>query len=145
MKNYLFLLFVAIVTMASTTLAESCSSGEGECANPDVVAAEEDPNCPSRDLIIRCAGKHLDANQNGKLDRNELEDAIGSLPWFARGILQILGSVDKMVSREEKLSRAREIDNRYCLEFSSFLSIFCSKIQDEKMRRRWGRRDKHGL
>eukprot|EP00531_Pseudo-nitzschia_arenysensis_P019798 CAMPEP_0116134710 /NCGR_PEP_ID=MMETSP0329-20121206/10796_1 /TAXON_ID=697910 /ORGANISM="Pseudo-nitzschia arenysensis, Strain B593" /LENGTH=127 /DNA_ID=CAMNT_0003629449 /DNA_START=128 /DNA_END=511 /DNA_ORIENTATION=+ len=86
--------------MASTTLAEeSCASGEQECANPDMVAEEEDPNCPSRDLIIRCAGKHLDANQNGKLDRNELEDAMNSLPWYARGILQILGSVDKMMKK----------------------------------------------
>ena len=30
-------------------------------------------------------------------DRVELETAIASLPWYARGILQILGSVDKMV------------------------------------------------
>ena len=109
MKNYLFLLFIALATILSVS-AESCSSEEGECANPDVVAeaeeivaevVEEDPNCPSRELIIRCAGKHLDVNQNGKLDRNELEDAINSLPWYARGILQILGSVDKMVSLEK--------------------------------------------
>ena len=125
MKNCVFLLIVAVATLfiSSPILvgAESCSSGEGECANPDVddpeievaaeasppveaeedtppVAVEEDPNCPSRELIIRCAGKHLDHNKNGKLDRDELQGAIDSLPWYARGILQILGSVDKMVS-----------------------------------------------
>lgn len=106
---------------------ESCASGEGECANPDVTTpeeenadvaqeveapvvpeievpddtpkVEEDPNCPSRDLIIRCAGKYLDTNKNGKLDRPELQGAIDSLPWYARGILQILGSVDKMMKK----------------------------------------------
>ena len=106
MKNFHFLIFIAlsILFICSPTLVgadDACSSGEGECANPDAPgAAEEDPNCPSRELIIRCAGKHLDANKNGKLDRDELENAIDSLPWYARGILQILGSVDKMVSRE---------------------------------------------
>ena len=123
MKSFLFLFIVAAVTLFTTspTLvgAEACSSGEGECANPDAPAAdapaapdvdvadadvpaavgsEEDPNCPSRELIIRCAGKHLDHNKNGKLDRPELQGAIDQLPWYARSILQILGSVDKMVS-----------------------------------------------
>jgi hypothetical protein len=45
----------------------------------------EDPNCPSRGLVIRCAGKLLDTNGNGKLDRAELETAINTLPWYARG------------------------------------------------------------
>ncbi|KAG7365292.1 EF hand domain containing protein [Nitzschia inconspicua] len=85
--------------------AADCGKDNGECINPDaaksadVLVAEEDPNCPSRDNIIRCAGKHLDTNQNGKLDRTELESAIASLPWYARGILQILGSVDKMMKK----------------------------------------------
>ncbi len=125
MKNYLFLLFIALATILSVS-AESCSSEEGECANPDVVAeevaeevvaVEEDPNCPSRDLIIRCAGKHLDVNQNGKLDRNELEHVIDSLPWYARGILQILGSVDKMVSRKKTKTMS--------LHLHSCSSMFC--------------------
>jgi hypothetical protein len=101
-KPFLFVvatLVVLLVSIPSVAFAEECSTTEqGECLNPDAVVQEEDPNCPSRDHIIRCAGKHLDSNQNGKLDRSELETAIGSLPWYARGILQILGSVDKMVS-----------------------------------------------
>ena len=106
MKNFRFLLLIvlSILFISSPTLVgadDACATEEGECANPDAPeAVEEDPNCPSRELIIRCAGKHLDANKNGKLDRDELENAIDSLPWYARGILQILGSVDKMVSRE---------------------------------------------
>mmetsp|Transcript_2598 Transcript_2598/g.5839 ORF Transcript_2598/g.5839 Transcript_2598/m.5839 type:complete len:159 (+) Transcript_2598:94-570(+) len=117
MKNFLLLFIVAVATLFTTspTLvgAESCSSGEGECANPDAPveteeagtetasapAIEEDPNCPSRELIIRCAGKHLDLNKNGKLDRSELQGVIDDLPWYARSILQILGSVDKMMKK----------------------------------------------
>eukprot|EP00539_Tryblionella_compressa_P017171 CAMPEP_0178849364 /NCGR_PEP_ID=MMETSP0746-20121128/19894_1 /TAXON_ID=913974 /ORGANISM="Nitzschia punctata, Strain CCMP561" /LENGTH=154 /DNA_ID=CAMNT_0020514547 /DNA_START=18 /DNA_END=482 /DNA_ORIENTATION=+ len=96
-----FLFFAASLLLLSptATIAETCSADEEQCANPEVTTKEEDPNCPSRDLIIRCAGKHLDTNNNGKLDRSELESAIGSLPWYARGILQILGSVDKMMKK----------------------------------------------
>ena len=33
------------------------------------------------------------------LDRDELQTAIDRLPWLARGVLQILGSVDKMMKK----------------------------------------------
>ena len=95
----LLLLFVVSAYVVTADTFECGGESEGQCANPDVTV--EDPSCPSRELIIRCAGKHLDTNGNGKLDRSELEAAIGSLPWFARGILQILGSVDKMVGRND--------------------------------------------
>ena len=109
----LVLVATLLVSLPTLIVGESCAAGEGECANPDAPDADgtavkedpveedpvkEDPNCPSRDLIIRCAGEYLDENKNGKLDRSELQGAIDKLPWYARGILQILGSVDKMVS-----------------------------------------------
>ena len=97
----LLLLFLVSAVVLTVGTEECGGEGEGECANPDVLV--EDPNCPSRDLIIRCAGKHLDTNGNGKLDRPELEMAIASLPWYARGILKILGSVDKMVCSTMRL------------------------------------------
>jgi hypothetical protein len=93
-------------TDTATLGTEDCGQQQqqqGECRNPDTattvesVQNDKDPNCPSRESIIRCAGMHLDTNKNGKLDRIELESAIASLPWYARGLLQILGSVDKMV------------------------------------------------
>ena len=59
----------------------------------------EDPACPSRPHIIRCAAAHLDVNKNNKLERQELQDAIDSLPWLARGVLKIIGSVDKIMSK----------------------------------------------
>ena len=117
MKSHFSFILVLVATLfvslPTIIVGESCAAGEGECANPDAPDADgtavkedpveedpvkEDPNCPSRDLIIRCAGEYLDENKNGKLDRSELQGAIDKLPWYARGILQILGSVDKMVS-----------------------------------------------
>ena len=63
-----------------------------------------DPKCPDRDHIIRCAGAYLDTNKNNKLDRSELQAAIDSLPWYAQGVLKILGSVDKMMKKVCRIS-----------------------------------------
>lgn len=95
-----------------------CNTENGECVNPEATsvhlepeaeareAAEEvppstteDPHCPSRQFVIKCAGIYLDKNQNGKLEREELQSAIDKLPWYSRGILSILGSVDKMMAK----------------------------------------------
>ncbi len=80
-----------------------CNVENGECANPEassnpaedevvVEASEvvestvaEDPHCPSREYVIKCAGIYLDTNQNGKLEREELQLAIDKLPWYSRG------------------------------------------------------------
>lgn len=70
-------------TDADASSATAPTSGEAVTEAP--VVDKEDPNCPSRGLIIRCAGQHLDTNGNGKLDRDELDTAIKSLPWYARG------------------------------------------------------------
>ena len=73
------LIFLGGFLLTYTTAAQ-------ECANPDAgCTTEEDPSCPSRPHIIRCAGKYLDTNQNKKLERSELEAAINSLPWYSRG------------------------------------------------------------
>lgn len=51
-------------------------------ANDKAMVAGDDPQkCPDRSHIIKCAEAHLDTNKNGKLDREELEAAIDSLPW----------------------------------------------------------------
>jgi hypothetical protein len=73
----------------------NCHTGNGECLNseaaePSTTVTEltnEDPNCPSREHVIRCAGLHLDTNKNGLLERSELQDAIDRLPWYGRGEL----------------------------------------------------------
>jgi hypothetical protein len=65
----------------------------------DVAEEEETPNCPSRKHVIKCAGEYLDTNKNSLLERAELQAAIDKLPWWSRGILSILGSVDKMMAK----------------------------------------------
>jgi hypothetical protein len=80
----------------------SCAGGQEECVNPEAavrVETQVDPKCPSREHVTLCAGQYLDKNQNGKLERAELQAAIDSLPWYGRGILNILGSVDKMMQK----------------------------------------------
>ena len=57
----------------------------------DEPEVEIDKNCPDRGHIIRCTGAHLDLNKNGKLDRDELDAAIQSLPWYVRIFSFIMG------------------------------------------------------
>eukprot|EP00545_Synedropsis_sp_CCMP1620_P012527 CAMPEP_0119004638 /NCGR_PEP_ID=MMETSP1176-20130426/1265_1 /TAXON_ID=265551 /ORGANISM="Synedropsis recta cf, Strain CCMP1620" /LENGTH=174 /DNA_ID=CAMNT_0006956373 /DNA_START=44 /DNA_END=568 /DNA_ORIENTATION=- len=125
--KFLLLALVLTVTVSQDAAAateaatEADCSTPGECANPaadveDVVehieepviakveepvapVVEEDPSCPSRPHIIRCAAKYLDTNKNNKLDREELETAIDALPWLARGVLRIIGSVNTIMKK----------------------------------------------
>lgn len=89
------LLLAFLIAVACDADGETdCNEDAGECANPEAGVPEvevkepapEDPNCPSRESIIRCAGAHLDSNQNGKLERTELQAAIDKLPWYSRGM-----------------------------------------------------------
>lgn len=102
--SFFLLVALVLVTTSATVRADGeCGSAE-ECPNPDVEPAKEpsvkvteesevattaadaeDPNCPSRAYVIRCAGAYLDTDKNGKLERHELEAAIAKLPWYARG------------------------------------------------------------
>jgi hypothetical protein len=74
--------FVRILALllAFVLVAPSVSATEEECADPNAVVA--DPNCPDRDHVVLCAGKYLDKNQNGLLERSELQGAIDELPWY---------------------------------------------------------------
>ena len=94
---------VATETVEAVEAAEKCDDAEETCANPDATAAAEEepenPACPSRPHIIRCAAAHLDVNENNKLEREELQGAIDSLPFLARGVLKIIGSVDKIMAK----------------------------------------------
>ena len=60
---------------------------------------EEDPACPSRPHVIRCAAKYLDTNQNGALEKSELETAMNTVPWILRSLLNIIGSVDAIMKK----------------------------------------------
>mmetsp|Transcript_47733 Transcript_47733/g.144329 ORF Transcript_47733/g.144329 Transcript_47733/m.144329 type:complete len:191 (-) Transcript_47733:492-1064(-) len=81
---------------------ETAGEAAAEEAEPEPepeVKTPEDPACPSRPHIIRCAAEYLDKNKNDKLDRDELQNAIDALPWLSRGVLKILGSVDKIMQK----------------------------------------------
>ena len=78
--------------LAEEAAAQAAAEAEAE-------AKENTPNCPSRKHVIKCAGEYLDTNGNGRLERAELQSAIDKLPWLSRGVLSILGSVDKMMAK----------------------------------------------
>lgn len=192
--RFLRLVFLVVVILSVVAAQEEVATSEqvgseaecaeGECANPEVVegvadtkgeavpeGVVEDPNCPSRGLVIRCAGKHLDANGNGKLERAELQTAINNLPWYARGeepffsvelklrvyysrhdasnlslsfvspgILNIIGSVDKMMKkcdldRDGAIGMGYDMENNHetclatCFKRKAFKSSFFPDCQ----------------
>jgi len=98
-----FLFLVLVVAAIANDEAQECANpNDGECTvvtEEEKIKEEIDPSCPSRPHIIRCAEHYLDTNRNGKLERKELEDAIAKLPWYSRGILKIIGSVDKIMKK----------------------------------------------
>jgi hypothetical protein len=65
----------------------------------EVIVVEEDPKCPSRPHIIRCAAKYLDTNNNGALDRDELDAAMAQVSWIVRGLLKVIGSTDTIMKK----------------------------------------------
>ena len=87
------------------TAEEDCIAPPEEEVIPPVVeeetitTEEEDPACPSRPHIIRCAAKYLDINQNNQLERSELEQAMNSVPWILRSLLNIIGSIDAIMKK----------------------------------------------
>jgi len=87
------------ITIADNTADEECTNPEADIPHSVLESEDEDPKCPSRPHIIRCAAQHLDLNKNNKLDRSELECAIDGLNWLARGVLKVIGSVDSIMKK----------------------------------------------
>jgi hypothetical protein len=150
----------AALAQETAAVVDSDCATPGECANPDaeveavndesptkVMAAEEesvvqvpvvvpeDAKCPSRPHIIRCAAANLDANKNNKLERLELETAINSLPWYSKGILKILGSVDKIMEKcdadhdgaigiDDDMENTKEVCLATCFKRRAFKGAF---------------------
>ena len=87
----------AVVSDNGEVVVES----DADSINPADKEAEEkdpeDPKCPSRPHIIRCAAATLDKNKNNKLERKELQEGIDSLPWLSRGEL-LLGPFQQYLS-----------------------------------------------
>lgn len=120
---------------------ESMSEGDSpkkETATEELTEKEpEDPSCPSRPHIIRCAAAYLDKNKNDKLEREELQTAIDALPWLSRGVLKILGSVDKIMQKcdadgddaigmHDDMEKTKEQCLASCFKRKAFKSAFFS-------------------
>mmetsp|Transcript_4082 Transcript_4082/g.8987 ORF Transcript_4082/g.8987 Transcript_4082/m.8987 type:complete len:202 (-) Transcript_4082:355-960(-) len=104
-------------------------------AAPAEAVEEEDPKCPSRPHVIRCAAKYLDTNQNGALEREELDTAMGSVSWILRGLLKVIGSVDAIMKKcdadgdgqitiEEDMEATKETCLATCFKRKAFKSLF---------------------
>ena len=116
-------------TNAEVKVEEAIESTEGdagkECATDDndckpvveetvvTEVEEEDPKCPTRPHIIKCAAKYLDTNQNNLLERSELDAAMGEVHWLARGLLKVIGSTDAIMKK-------CDADGKFCLVSSCY-------------------------
>jgi EF hand len=87
----------------ATTGSSIVHAIESDLKEPDDIAVpvegNGDPNCPNRSHIVKCAGKYLDLDQDGYLSRQELDVAMNRLPWYGRGISQLLESTEKMMQK----------------------------------------------
>jgi len=86
---------------AAKTAADVAEHAAAKVSGTTEERTKEEANsnkCPSREHVVKCAGMYLDKNNNGLLERQELQAAIDALPWYSRGIISILGSVDKVSS-----------------------------------------------
>ena len=92
----------AIESTTEGDAGKECSADDASCKPETIVVAEEeeeDPKCPSRPHIIKCAAKYLDTNQNNLLERSELDAAMGEVHWLARGLLKVIGSTDAIMKK----------------------------------------------
>lgn len=128
-KLKLLVTFLVAITIESSSTDKTCLPDDPTCN------VAEDPKCPSRPHIVRCAQAHLDTNKNDMLERVELESAIDSLPWYARGALKVIGSVDKImekcdydkdgaISIDFDMEQTKEICLASCFKKRAFKSSF---------------------
>lgn len=116
---------------------QCAAADDGDCAPRPAAGGEdeEDPKCPSRPHVIRCAAAHLDTNRNGALEREELDDAIGGVSWILRGLLNVIGSVDAIMKKcdadgdgkitiEEDMRATEETCLATCFKRKAFKSLF---------------------
>jgi len=123
----------------TTTKQEEAAAEASSAATTEEINT---PNCPSRKHVIACAAKYLDKNENGLLERSELQGAIDKLPWLSRGLLKILGSVDKMMTKcdmdgDDAISIGYDMDHNAetclatCFKRRAFKSAFFAECEVE--------------
>lgn len=122
---------------------KECAADDNTCATADTASSsstneevvEEDPKCPSRPHVIRCAAKYLDTNQNGALEREELETAMNGVSWILRSLLKVIGSVDAIMKKcdadgdgkitiEHDMEETKETCLATCFKRNAFKRLF---------------------
>ena len=108
-------------------------------AEEPIAAAEEsiieDPKCPSRPHVVRCAAKYLDTDQNGALEREELDSAMKGVSWIVRGLLKVIGSTDSIMKKcdadgdgkitiEQDMEATKETCLATCFKRKAFKQLF---------------------
>lgn len=121
--------------------AMECAADDDSCITPEeeppaeAAKVEEDPKCPSRPHVIRCAAKYLDTNKNGALEREELESAMSDVSWIVRGLLKVIGSVDAIMTKcdgdgdgkitiKEDMEATKETCLATCFKRKAFKRLF---------------------
>ena len=95
----------------------------------------EDPKCPSRPHVVRCAAKYLDTDQNGALEREELDSAMKGVSWIVRGLLKVIGSTDSIMKKcdadgdgkitiEQDMEATKETCLATCFKRKAFKQLF---------------------
>ena len=85
--------------------------------------------------MVRCAAKYLDANQNGALERSELDAIMNDVPWLLRSLLRVIGSVDAIMKKcdadgdgkitiEQDMEQTKETCLATCFKRNAFKRLF---------------------
>ena len=122
-------------TTCTSPPAEEEGKEEPAVSDAAVEEEEEDPKCPSRPHVIRCAAKYLDTNNNGALERDELDTAMGNVSWIVRGLLKVIGSVDAIMKKcdadgdgkitiEHDMEATKETCLATCFKRNAFKRLF---------------------
>jgi hypothetical protein len=130
---------------ATGTIPPECGKDDESCKAPvdeePIVSAKEeemvveDPKCPSRPHVVRCAAKYLDTDQNGALEREELDSAVKNVSWIVRGLLKVIGSTDAIMKKcdadgdgkitiEHDMEATKETCLATCFKRKAFKQLF---------------------
>lgn len=128
------------------TIPPECDADDESCKAPveeepiasaakEEEVAAEDPKCPSRPHVVRCAAKFLDTDQSGALEREELDSAMKDVSWIVRGLLKVIGSTDAIMKKcdadgdgkitiEHDMEATKETCLATCFKRKAFKQLF---------------------
>lgn len=114
------------VAAEEAAVKQDDSRSEPEAVVAEEAKAPEDPKCPSRPHVIRCAAKYLDSNQDGALERSELEAAMNEVPWLLRSECSFEVKIFWLLFVQRNLlAPLRKTAGSDFIEIFTFLSFYC--------------------